>query len=53
MNFIYDMKDTSDYSLSFTTESGLIIWFQGGIRKSDDYINKALKTNCQRKKYLK
>ena len=47
------MKDTSDYSLSFTTESGEIIWFQGGIKKSVDYINEALKAQLPKKKIFK
>ena len=33
MSFKYDMKDTSDYSLSFAVESSEIVWFQGGIKK--------------------
>ena len=47
------MKDTSDYSLSFTVESGEIIWFQGGIKKSGEFINEALKSQLPKKKIFK
>ena len=53
MSFIYDMKDTSDFSLSFTVESGDITWFQGGIKKSGDFINEALKAQLPKKKIFK
>ena len=47
------MKDTSDYSLSFTVESGEIIWLQGGIKKSSDFINEGLKLQLTKKKIFK
>ena len=47
------MKDTSDFSLSFTVESGEIHWFQDGIRKSGDFINEALKSQLPKKKIFK
>ena len=53
MSFIYDMKDTSDFSLSFTVESGDITWFQGGIKKSGDFINEALKAQLPKKQIFK
>ncbi len=53
MSFIYDMQDTSDFSLSFAVESGEIVWFQNGIKKSGDFINEALKAQLPKKKYLK
>ena len=53
MSFVYDLKDTSDFSLSFTVESGEIIWFLGGIKKSGDFINEALKAQLPKKKIFK
>ena len=47
------MKDTSDFSLSFTVESGEIHWFQDGIRKSGDFINEGLKSQLPKKKIFK
>ena len=53
MSFVYDLKDTSDFSLSFTVESGEIIWFLGGIKKSGDFINEGLKAQLPKKKIFK
>ena len=53
MSFTYDMKDVSDYTLSFTVESGEIQWFLGGIKKSNDYINEGLKEQLPNKKIFK
>ena len=53
MSFTYDMKDVSDYILSFTVESGEIQWFLGGIKKSNDYINEGLKEQLPNKKIFK
>ena len=53
MNFTYDMKDISDYTLSFTVESGEVQWFLRGIKKSNDFINEGLKSQIPKKKYLK
>ena len=53
MSFIYDMQDTSDFNLSFAVESGEIVWFQNGIKKSGDFINEALKSQLPPKKIFK
>ena len=53
MSFTSDMKDVSDYTLSFTVESGEIQWFLGGIKKSNDYINEGLKEQLPNKKIFK
>ena len=53
MNFTYDMKDISDYTLSFTVESGEVQWFLGGIKKSNDFINEGLKSQIPKKKIFK
>ena len=53
MSFKYDMKDTSDYSLSFAFESSEIVWFQGGIKKSGDFVNENLKAQLPKKKIFK
>ena len=42
MSFTYDMKDISEYSLSFTVDSGEVHWFLGGIKKGNDYITEDL-----------
>ena len=53
MSFTYDLKDVSDFSLSFAMESGEIIWFQGGIKKSGDFVNEGLKSLLPKKKIFK
>ena len=53
MSFIYDMKNISDYSISFTVESGEIIWFQNGIKKSGDFLNQNLKELLPKKQIFK
>ena len=53
MNFTYDMNDVSDYTLSFTVESGEIQWFLGGIKKSNDFINEGLKSQLPKRKIFK
>ena len=53
MNFTYDMKDISDYTLSFTVESGEVQWFLGGIKKSSDFINEGLKSQLPKKQIFK
>ena len=53
MEFTYDMKDISDYTLSFTVEEGEIQWFLGGIKKSNDFINEGLKSQLPKKKIFK
>ena len=53
MNFTYDMKDVSDYTLSFTVESGEVQWFLGGIKKSSDFINEGLKSQLPKKQIFK
>ena len=53
MSFIYDMKNISDYSISFTVESGEIIWFQNGIKKSGEFLNQNLKELLPKKQIFK
>ena len=53
MSFIYDMKNTSDYSISFTVESGEIIWFQNNIKKSGEFLNQNLKDQLPKKQIFK
>ena len=53
MNFTYDMNDISDYTLSFTVQSGEVQWFLGGIKKSSDFINEGLKSTLPKKKIFK
>ena len=53
MSFTYDMKDVSDYTLSFTVESGEVHWFLGGIKKSNDFINEGLKAQLPKRKIFK
>ena len=53
MSFTYDMNDISDYTLSFTVQSGEVQWFLGGIKKSNDYINEGLKALLPQKKIFK
>ena len=53
MSFVYDIKNTSNYSLSFAVESGEIIWFQDGIKKSGDFVNEALKLQLPKKSIFK
>ena len=53
MSFTYDMKDISEYSLSFTVDSGEVHWFLGGIKKGNDYITEDLKTQLPKKKIFK
>ena len=53
MNFTYDMKDISDFILSFTVDSGEVQWFLGGIKKSNDIINEGFKSQLPKKKIFK
>ena len=53
MNFNYDMKDVSDFTLSFTVEQGEIQWSLGGIKKSNDFICQELKSQLPKKKIFK
>ncbi len=53
MNFTYDMNNVSDYTLSFTVESGEVQWFLGGIKKSNDFINEGLKFQLPKGKIFK
>lgn len=53
MNFTYDMNNVSDYTLSFTVESGEVQWFLGGIKKSNDFINEGLKSQLPKRKIFK
>ena len=53
MSFTYNMKDVSDFNLSFTVESNEVQWFLGGIKKSNDFINEGLKSQLPKKLYLK
>ena len=47
------MKNTSDYSISFTVESGEIIWFQNNIKKSGEFLNQNLKDQLPKKQIFK
>ena len=53
MNFTYDLQDISEFILSFAVESGEIVWYQNGIKKSGDFINEALKSQLPIKKMFK
>ena len=53
MSFTYNMKDVSDYTISFTVESNEIQWFLGGIKKSNDFINEGLKSQLPKKTIFK
>ena len=53
MSFTYNMKDVSDYNISFTVESNEIQWFLGGIKKSNDFINEELKSQLPKKTIFK
>ncbi len=53
MNFTYNMKDVTDYTLSFTFESGEVQWFLGGIKKSNDFVNEELKSQLPKKQIFK
>ena len=53
MSFTYNMKDVSDYTISFTEESNEIQWFLGGIKKSNDFINEGLKSQLPKKTIFK
>ena len=52
MNFTYNMKDVSDYTLSFTVESGEVQWYLGGIKKNN-IINEELKSQLPKNKIFK
>ena len=52
MNFTYNMKDVSDYTLSFTVESGDVQWYLGGIKKNN-IINVELKSQLPKNKIFK
>ncbi len=53
MDFNYDMKDVSDFTLSFTVEQGEIHWSLGGLKKSNDFISQELKSQLPKKKIFK
>ena len=54
MSFTYDLNDGSDlFNLSFAMESGEIIWFQNGIKKSSEFLNEGLKMILPKKKIFK
>ena len=53
MSFTYNMKDVSDFNLSFTVESNEVQWFLGGIKKSNDFINEGLKSQLPKKTIFK
>ena len=53
MSFTYNMKDVSDYNISFTVESNEVQWFLGGIKKSNDFINEELKSQLPKKTIFK
>ena len=46
------MKDVSDYTLSFTVESGEVQWYLGGIKKNN-IINEELKSQLPKNKIFK
>ena len=52
MNFTYNMKDVSDYTLSFTVESGEVQWYLGGIKKNN-IINEELKSQLPKNNIFK
>ena len=52
MNFTYNMKDVSDYTLSFTVESGEVQWYLWGIKKNN-IINEELKSQLPKNKIFK
>ena len=53
MSFTYNMKDVSDFTISFTVESNEVQWFLGGIKKSNDFINEGLKSQLPKKTIFK
>ena len=50
MSFEINLNDKSDYSLSFTVESGEVQWYLGGIKKYNEGINESLKSLLPKKK---
>ena len=53
MSFTYNMKDVSDYTISFIVESNEVQWFLGSIKKSNDFINEGLKSQLPKKTIFK
>ena len=53
MSFTYNMKDVSDYTISFIVESNEVQWFLGSIKKSNDLINEGLKSQLPKKTIFK
>ena len=48
-----NIKDKSDYNLSFTVESGEVQWYLGGIKKYNEGINEGLKSLLPKKQIFK
>ena len=53
MNFVYDINDISEYTLSFVIEPGQVQWFLDGIQQKMDFINEGLKSKLPKKKIFK